>query len=107
MKGEIFLTFVPMRNSNGQSLKEIIQDLLHAYRLRGKLNEVRLIGSWEKVMGKTISMRTTELFIRDKTLFIRVISSPLKQELHYSRRNVIKMLNDEAGEEVINNIVIL
>jgi predicted nucleic acid-binding Zn ribbon protein len=96
-----------MRNSNEQSLKDVIQDLLNAYRLRGKLNEVRLIGSWEKVMGKTIARRTTELFIRDKTLFIRVISSPLKQELHYSRTNVVKMLNDEAGEEVINNIVIL
>lgn len=96
-----------MRNSNEQSLKDVIQDLLNAYRLKGKLNEVRLIGSWEKVMGKTIAKRTTELFIRDKTLFIRVISSPLKQELHYSRTNVVKMLNDEAGEEVITNIVIL
>jgi len=96
-----------MRNSNEQSLKDVIQDLLNAYRLRGKLNEVRLIGAWEKVMGKTISMRTTEIFIRDKTLFIKVISSPLKHELHFHRTNVIKMLNDEVGEEVINNLVIL
>ena len=96
-----------MRHSNEQSLKEVIQDLLNAYRISGKLKEVKLINSWEKVMGKTISNRTTELFIRDKTLYARIQSSPLKQELHYNRTKVIKMMNDEVGEEVINNFVIL
>jgi hypothetical protein len=96
-----------MRNSNEQSLKEVIQDLLNAYRLRGKLKEVKLVNSWGKVMGKTIANRTTEVFVRDRTLYVRILSSPLKQELHYNRTKVIKMLNDEVGEEVINNLVIL
>ena len=96
-----------MRNSNEQSLKEVIQDLLNAYRLRGKLKEIKLINSWEKVMGKTIANRTSEVFIRDRILYIRILSSPLKQELHFNRTKVIKMMNDESGEEVINNIVIL
>ena len=96
-----------MRNTNEQSLKQVIQDLIDTYRIRGKLNEAKLVGSWEKVMGKTIANRTTELFIRDKTLYIRLISSPLKQEMHFARAKVIEMMNKEVGEEVINNIVIL
>jgi predicted nucleic acid-binding Zn ribbon protein len=96
-----------MRNSNEQSLKEVIQDLLNAYRLRGKLKEVKLVNSWEKVMGKTIANRTSEVFIRDRILYVRVLSSPLKQELHYNRAKVIKMMNDEVGEEVVTSLVIL
>jgi hypothetical protein len=96
-----------MRHSNEQSLKEVIQDLLNAYRIRGKLKEVKLINSWEKVMGKTIANRTTEIFVRDRILYVRILSSPLKQELHYNRTKVIKMMNDEAGEEVIVSLVIL
>ncbi len=96
-----------MRHSNEQSLKDVIQDLLNAYRLRGKLKEVKLIKSWEKVMGKTISNRTSEVFIKDRILYVRILSAPLKQELHYNRTKVITMLNNEAGEEVITDLVIL
>ena len=96
-----------MRYTNEQSLKEVIQDLLKAYRLGAKLKEVKLINSWEKVMGKTISNRTSKIFIKDRILFVQFISSPLKQEIHYNKTKVIKMLNDEAGSEVITNIVIL
>ena len=88
-------------------MKEVIQDLLNAYRLRGKLKEVKLVNSWEKVMGKTISNRTKEVFIKDRILYIRLLSSSLKQEIHYNRTKVIKMLNDEAGEEVITELVLL
>ncbi len=96
-----------MRHTNEQSLKEVIQDLLNAYKLRGKMKEVQLVNSWDKVMGKTISNRTKEVFIRNKVLYVRIISASLKQELHYNRTKVIKLMNDEAGEEVINEIVIL
>ncbi len=96
-----------MRNSNEKSLKEVIGELVSTYKLKAKLGEVRIAESWEKVMGKVIANRTSELFVRNKTLFVKINSAPLKSEMHFSKANIIKMLNDEVGDQVINEIVLL
>ena len=46
-----------MRNSNEESIKQVIEQLIDVYKLRGKLNNVKLKNSWETLMGKTISKR--------------------------------------------------
>ena len=94
-----------MFGSNEISIKEAIKKLLKAYRLEDKLNETRLINSWEKVVGKLISKHTTNLYIKKKILFVRLDSAALKTELSYSKEKIIKMLNDEVGVETIYGIV--
>jgi hypothetical protein len=45
------------------------------------------------------------LNIRKKTLFVKLDSSALKNELSFSKERIIKSLNDEVGEVVIDKIV--
>ena len=92
-------------SSNGQSLKNVIGQFLDVSQLSGKLAEQKIIDGWEKLMGKMIAKHTTHINIRDKKLYLHLDSAPLKQELFYSREKIIKMLNDEAGEEVVREIV--
>lgn len=94
-----------MPKSNSQSLKEVIQELLKTYRLEGKLNEVKLISSWEKVMGKMIANHTGGIFINKKKLFVKLDSAALRSELSYAKEKIIKMLNDEVGELVIEEVI--
>jgi predicted nucleic acid-binding Zn ribbon protein len=94
-----------MNKSNEQSIKEVIQDLLKTYRLDGRINELKLIGSWEKVMGKTIAKHTTDIYIKKKQLFVKLDSAALRQELSYAREKILKMMNDEAGIKVIDEII--
>lgn len=96
-----------MSRSNEISIKEAIRQLLKAYRLDDKLNEVRLINSWEKVVGKMISKHTGKLYIKRKKLFVSLDSAALKAELSYSKEKIIKMLNSEVGGEVIVEIVFI
>jgi predicted nucleic acid-binding Zn ribbon protein len=96
-----------MRRSNDQTLKEAINDMLDAYRLKGKLSEVGLTSSWEKIMGKTIASRTQQLFIKDKKLFVKLNSASLREELLYARQKMLDMLNAEAGEKVIEEIILM
>lgn len=88
-----------------QSLKEVIKDLLQTYRLDEKLNKVRLIKVWEKLMGKTIAKHTIELYIAKKKLYIKFDSAALRNELSYAKEKVMKMINEEMGEEIIEDIV--
>ena len=94
-----------MRGNNEHSLKDAIQQLVKTYKIEGKLNEVKLINSWARLMGPMIAHRTGELSIRDKKLFVKLTSAPLREELNMARPKIISMLNAEAGAEVIVEIV--
>ena len=92
-------------SSNEQSLKSAIGEFLKVTRLSGKLAEQKIIDGWEKQMGAMIAKHTKHISISNKRLYLQLDSAPLKQELFYSREKLIKMLNEEAGEKVIEEIV--
>jgi hypothetical protein len=93
------------RKSNDQSLKEAMEEMLKTYKLEGKLHEVMLINSWEKVMGPTVAHRTTDIKIIDKRLIVNLNSASLREELFREREKITKLLNDEAGTEVISEVI--
>ena len=96
-----------MSRGNEKILKDAIEEMLSEYRLKGKLLEVQVIGSWEKIMGKMIANRTTDIYISSRKLFVRLNSSVLREELSYGKEKIVSLLNTEAGEKVIDEIVLL
>ena len=95
-----------MSNKNQYSLKEAIQEMLKAYQLDGKLKEINLINSWEKIVGKMIANHTKDVYISNKKLFIKVDSDALRHELLYSREKIKNSMNEEAGEELIEEVIL-
>lgn len=96
-----------MRGSNEKTLKEAIEQLLHAYRIKDKLDEVKLISSWEEIMGKAIANRTSELFIKNRSLYLRLESAALKKELMMMKTRIVEMLNEKAGKSIIDGVIFL
>lgn len=96
-----------MRKSNDQSLKEVIEQLLQTYRLKEKLNEIELVNSWEKVMGKTVSSKTREVSIKNKKLYIRLDSAVLRHELMLHKQQIIELLNNHFEAEVVKDVILL
>lgn len=94
-----------MSRSNEILIKEAIRQLLERYQLAGKINELNLIASWEKIVGSLITKHTKKLRIYNKILFVEVDSAALRSELTYARSKLMKQLNKEAGAEVITDIV--
>ena len=93
------------RRSNDQTLKEAVDSMLKAYRLDDRLRQVKLIDSWEKIMGPTVANRTVEIKIFGKKLFVKLNSASLRQELFQEREKILNLLNEEAGAVVIEEIV--
>ncbi|MBI3502877.1 MAG: DUF721 domain-containing protein [Bacteroidetes bacterium] len=92
-------------STNEQNIKEAVNEFLKSTRLGKKLSEQKIISGWEKIMGKMIAKHTKEVSIINKKLFLSLDSAPLKQELFYARSKIIGMLNEEAGEEIIQEII--
>jgi predicted nucleic acid-binding Zn ribbon protein len=95
-----------MRRSKTISLAEVIKDYLKEMNMEGKLNEVGLINSWEEIVGKAISSRTSNIYIKDKVLYVHLNSSVVRNELLMLRQELMEKLNQKAGTEVIRDIVL-
>lgn len=98
---------MPKRTTNNQSLRDVIEELISAYRIGDRLNQAKVIGMWDSVVGKMIARDTTHLYIKNKTLFVKLNSPALREELGYARTKLIKSLNKAAGSEVIDDIAFI
>lgn len=96
-----------MRKPNDITLKEGIGKLLKVYRLKGKFDETSVLAFWPELMGKAVANRTTQIYIAQKKLFVRIESSVVKNELLMVRAGIIQKINERAGAEVITDIVFL
>jgi hypothetical protein len=94
-----------MRRDNTRPIGEVLSEYIDAFRLKGKLAEVALLNSWADVVGGNIASRTKDLKISNATLYVKIDSSILKQELMMIRGEVVKRLNEKAGLEVIRDLV--
>ena len=95
------------RKSDIVPLSDGITALLRTYRLQGKLNEVTVVASWERVMGKAVAMKTQQIYVSNSKLFVRLSSAPLKHELVMAKTRVLEILNAEVGEDIIKEVVFL
>ncbi len=95
-----------MRRSETTKISVILNALLKEQGLDGKMAENRLLNSWKELLGKTISNSTQNMYIKDKTLFVHLRSSIIRQELLMIKDDLIKKLNEKAGSDIIQNIVL-
>ncbi len=92
------------RNSNESSIGELIEKLMKAYRLDGKMKEIDVLNSWEEMMGVAVANRTKEIYIQNKILFLTIDSSVMRDELAQGKNIIIERVNDKAGSTIINDI---
>ena len=95
-----------MRKSETQKLGEIIREYLEQMMIDKKLKEVSTIRSWEELMGKPVAERTRNIYVKNKTLFIELKSSVLRNELIMMRQAIIDKINERAGEKIIEKMVV-
>ena len=97
----------PERNAKATPLKEAMNQMFKEFRLARRFNEARLISSWENIVGHPIASRTSNIYIKDKKLFVKLSSAPLKKELSMSKQRILELLEKEAGKGVVEDIFFL
>jgi hypothetical protein len=75
--------------------------------LEGKFNETYVVANWEKIMGKTISSRTEKIYFKNKLMFLKLSSSPLKKDMILSKQTIIDLINKEARTKVVEDLIFL
>lgn len=95
------------RKKEAAPLQEAFEELLKAYRLKDKFDERLVIQAWPELMGKTVSSRTSSLFVKDKKLFVKISSGPVKNELSMNRSKVLDLIENRFGKGLIEEVIFL
>ncbi|MFC2136636.1 DUF721 domain-containing protein [Bacteroidota bacterium] len=94
-----------MRKSNTQKLQEVLNESLKELNIDNKIKQLRILKSWEELVGKTIAKYTKGLHINKKKLFVTLDSSVVRNELYMIKDGLLQKLNEIAGEDLIEDII--
>lgn len=95
------------RKKEAAPLEAAFKELLKAYRLEDKYQEKLLVSSWPQLVGNTIASRTESVYIKEKKLFVKVSSGPIKKELQMNRSKVMSLIEDKVGTGVITELIVV
>lgn len=94
------------RKAKTTTMKDAVYDLLNTYRIKNKYDEAHIVQAWSDLMGEGVAKRTQDIYIKNQTIFIKISSPPLRNELLMQKTDILNRLNDNLGEEKLNEIII-
>ena len=87
-----------------KTLDEIVGRFLQENNLQTPVQQTHVVESWEKVAGLVVARYTEEKFIRNQTLFVKIMNPALRSDLSMMKTQLVNKLNAEAGGFVIADI---
>lgn len=93
-----------MFRRNVQTLDEVLMKMLRAQGLETPLLQKRLIDAWDTVAGPTVARYTTQKYIKNQTLYVRIANPAFRQDLSMMRSQLLQRLNSHVGSMVIADI---
>ena len=95
-----------MERNNTQSIADAIRAYLKDSKLEKPLKERQLVQSWESLLGKSVARATSKIYLNNGTLFVHLNSSVVKNELFMLQDEILRKLNEAAGEQLVREIVL-
>ena len=93
-----------MFKRNVLPLADVLNQFLRQEGLETPLLQRRLIEAWGTVAGQWVEKYTAEKFIRNQTLFVRLMNPALRSDLSMMKTELVGKLNEAVGAQVIMDI---
>ena len=95
-----------MERKEVRKIDSLLQQFVKSNRLEKGLAEYRLMKSWKDLLGITVAKKTKSLRIQNRKLFVTRHSSVVRNELSLIKESLIPKLNEAAGMDVIDDVVL-
>ena len=92
------------RENKTFSIKDLIPQMLQENKLQKGMNQMAVKEAWENVMGKGVMSYTESIYLKNNTLYVKLTSSTLREELGYGKNKIIEMLNNSLDSTLIKSI---
>ena len=93
-----------MFKRNVMTLAEVINMHLRQNGLETPLLQNRIIDAWDTVAGEFIGKYTSDKFIKNQVLFVKITNPALRSDLSMMRTRLVNNLNQAVGSRVIVDI---
>lgn len=94
------------RNNDHLSLSDALQAFIKENKLEKGMDKIEVRDAWVQLMGNGVASYTTDVQLRQDTLYVSLSSSVLREELSYGKQKIISMLNEHLGKNVITTIIL-
>ena len=95
-----------MRGNKNRIIGDIIRKLMKNPKLAGKLDELDALQAWEEIIGKQICKYVADQKIYKGTLYVKLKSAVVRNELSYKKSELISQINNRLGKKLLTNIVL-
>jgi predicted nucleic acid-binding Zn ribbon protein len=95
------------RENDSFSIQDLMQSFIKENNLSKGMHKIKVEETWTKMMGPGIAAHTTSVKLQNKTLIIQLNSSVLREELSYGKDKIIKMMNEELGDEFVTKLMLV
>ncbi len=95
-----------MQRKEVKKIDSLLKQFVKAQGLEKGLAEYRLMKSWKDLLGITVAKKTKSLRIQNRKLFVTLHSSVVRNELSMIKESLIPKLNEAAGMDVIDDVVL-
>lgn len=95
-----------MKRTDPVLFDDVFNEMIEATGMREKLQQHSIEAVWPRVVGDHINSFTGRRFVKDRVFHVYIVSAPLKEQLSYMRDALVKSLNEAAGADVIDAVVI-
>jgi|TARA_B100001146_G_scaffold149791_1_gene131600 hypothetical protein len=91
---------------NDLKIDSLIKFFIKENNLGNGLETVEVKDLWYKLMKNGIANYTTDINLKNGTLYIKLKSSVLREELSYGKEKIVKLLNEKLKKDLIKKIVL-
>jgi hypothetical protein len=93
------------RISNDSSIAEVLKTFIHDNKLEAGLDKIDVEKAWQNLMGNGVNAYTEEVILKNTTLYVKLSSAVLREELSYGKQKIIDLLNESLRKEIIKQLV--
>jgi len=94
------------RQSNEGSISEVLKQFIQINKLEAGMDKIDVEQAWKNLMGNGVNSYTQEVILKGSTLYVKLTSAVLREELSYGKQKIIAMLNDELRKEIVKELVL-
>ncbi|WP_166386475.1 MULTISPECIES: DUF721 domain-containing protein [unclassified Polaribacter] len=95
------------RENDSFSIEDLMKSFIKENNLSKGMQKIKIEETWIQMMGPGVANHTSSVKLQNKTLVIQLTSSVLREELSYGKDKIIKMMNEEIGDDVISKLLLV
>lgn len=95
------------RENDINKLGDLIPNMLEQNKLQKGMDQIYVKEAWAEVMGKGVVNYTESVSLKNQTIFVKLSSSALREELEYGKDKIVKMMDASLEHVKVKSIRLL